>query len=171
MFCEIGARIIKPGDIRPVKILGVLCMIDEGEADWKLVTIDAEDKWAPFLNNINDVEEQLPGQLDAIREWFRTYKIPDGKPPNVFGLDEKFMDKEYAMEVVTECHHAWEELVSGEKERKLGEMPESVKSMVRKLSKHNLLDVEVERDVIPTGQLDPPQFAQDHDDDDDALAF
>ena len=24
--------------------------------------------------------------LHNIREWFRTYKIPDGKPPNVFGL-------------------------------------------------------------------------------------
>jgi inorganic pyrophosphatase len=56
-------------------------MIDEGEADWKVVTIDAEDKWAPFLNDIDDVEKHLPGTLSAIREWFRTYKIPDGKPP------------------------------------------------------------------------------------------
>ena len=37
-------------EIRPTKVLGILCMIDEGEADWKVVTIDAEDKWAPFLN-------------------------------------------------------------------------------------------------------------------------
>lgn len=32
-------------------------MIDEGEADWKVVAIDAEDKWAPFLNDIDDVGE------------------------------------------------------------------------------------------------------------------
>ena len=50
--CEIGARIVKTGEIRPTKVLGILCMIDEGEADWKVVTIDAEDKWAPFLNDI-----------------------------------------------------------------------------------------------------------------------
>ena len=56
-------------------------MIDEGEADWKVVAIDAEDKWAPFLNDIDDVEKHLPGTLGAVREWFRTYKIPDGKPP------------------------------------------------------------------------------------------
>lgn len=56
-------------------------MIDEGEADWKVVVIDAEDKWAPFLNDVDDVEKHLPGTLSAIREWFRTYKIPDGKPP------------------------------------------------------------------------------------------
>jgi hypothetical protein len=36
---------------------------------------------SPFLNDIDDVEKHLPGTLSAIREWFRTYKIPDGKPP------------------------------------------------------------------------------------------
>ena len=72
---EIGARIIPPGDIRPVKVLGILCMIDEGECDWKVVTIDANDKWAPFLNDIDDVEREMPGMLSAIREWYRTYKI------------------------------------------------------------------------------------------------
>eukprot|EP00733_Pompholyxophrys_punicea_P000863 Pompholyxophrys_punicea_v1_NODE_334_length_2224_cov_2.285846.p1 type:complete len:284 gc:universal NODE_334_length_2224_cov_2.285846:1614-763(-) len=126
-------------DIRPVKVLGVLCMIDEGECDWKVVVIDAEDKWAPYMNDVDDVERELPGMLDAIREWYRTYKIPDGKPPNVFGLGERFMDKEYALRVIDECHHAWEQLVSGEKERHLDDShgPE-VKDLVRSLSKNSL---------------------------------
>ena len=114
-------------------------MIDEGEADWKIVTIDKEDKWAPFMNDIDDVEEQMPGMLDAIREWYRTYKIPDGKPPNTFGLDEKFMNKAYAMTVMDECNHAWKELITGEKERKMGDdLGEEVKQLVRKLSKNSL---------------------------------
>jgi hypothetical protein len=66
-------------------------MIDEGECDWKVVVIDADDKWAPFMNNISDVEEQLSGMLSAIREWYCTYKIPNGKPPNMFGLQEHFL--------------------------------------------------------------------------------
>ena len=33
------------GKVRPVKVLGILCMIDEGEADWKVVAIDSEDPW------------------------------------------------------------------------------------------------------------------------------
>lgn len=135
---EIGAKIIKPGDIRPVKVLGILCMIDEGECDWKVVTIDAEDKWAPFLNDIEDVEIEMPGMLSAIREWYRTYKIPDGKPPNVFGLGEKFMNKEYATTVIEECHHFWELLVSGEKERELENQSDEVKDLVRCLSKNSL---------------------------------
>lgn len=139
--CEIGARIVKTGDIRPVKVLGILCMIDEGEADWKVVAIDAEDKWAPFLNDIGDVERLLPGTLSAIREWFRTYKIPDGKPPNVFGLDEKFMDKHYALEIIKECNHAWKDLITGEKERNMDNHDLEVQGLVRKLSKSNLVDL------------------------------
>lgn len=127
-------------------MLGILCMIDDGEADWKVVAIDAEDKWAPLLNDINDVEKLLPGQLNAIREWFRTYKIPDGKPPNVFGLDERFMDKSYAMEIIKECNIAWKELITGEKERKMAHVGEEVKGMVRKLSKSNLVSLAIDDD-------------------------
>lgn len=136
--CEIGARIIKPGDIRPVKVLGVLLMIDEGECDWKVVAIDVEDKWAPFLNDIDDVEREIPGLLDSIREWYRTYKIPDGKPPNVFGLNEEFQNKAYTMEVIQECHQAWEELISGKKHRDIESQSDNVKDLVRNLSMHSL---------------------------------
>merc|ERR1711981_944801 len=84
-------------------------------------------------------EEQIPGLLSAIREWYRTYKIPDGKPPNKFGLDEQFMDKKYAMEIIEECNHAWEKLVSGEKERTMtDDVGEEVKKLVKNLSRHSL---------------------------------
>ena len=59
-----------------IQVLGVLCMIDEGEADWKVVAIDRTDPWAEQLNDIDDLDRLLPGLLDSIREWFRTYKIP-----------------------------------------------------------------------------------------------
>lgn len=127
-------------------------MIDEGEADWKIVVIDKDDKWAPFVNDIDDVEREMPGMLDAIREWYRTYKIPDGKPPNTFGLDEKFMNKEYAKTIIDECHHAWEELISGEKERKLEKgdhHDEEVKGLVRKLSKNSLVLLAANMDEHP----------------------
>jgi len=165
--CEIGARIIKSGGVRPVKVLGILMMIDEGEADWKIVVIDKEDKWAPFINDINDVEEQLPGMLDAIREWYRTYKIPDGKPPNTFGLGERFMDKAYAKTVIDECHHAWESLISGEKERTMGDNhDEEVKKLVRKLSKNSLVA------LLPNVDEHPDAYPHENDfDNEDAVTF
>jgi len=141
-------------------------MIDEGEADWKVVTIDAEDKWAPFLNDIYDVETHLPGTLNAIREWFRTYKIPDGKPPNKFGLNEQFMNKTYALGVIKECNHAWKELITGEKDRKLALHDEEVQKLVRKLSKSNLLELAPEED-----KQDLLSLGQPLEEDDAALSF
>ena len=35
----------------------------------------------------------LQGTLMAIRDWFRDYKIPDGKPANKFGLGNKAANK------------------------------------------------------------------------------
>jgi inorganic pyrophosphatase len=155
-------------DIRPVKVLGVLCMIDEGECDWKVVVIDAEDKWAPFLNDVQDVELQLPGMLSAIREWYRTYKIPDGKPPNVFGLNEQFMNRAYAMHVIQECHHAWEALISGEKERQIANIQDDeVKKLVRKLSKGSLVDLAPNMDEHP----EAPQTKYEEEEDDGAPSF
>ena len=114
--CEIGLRIIPVADVVPVKILGTLCLIDEGEADWKLIAIAITDPWAHLLNDVTDLEEKVPGLVSAIREWFRTYKIPDGKPPNEFALNEECMGADYAMQVVDETHHAWRLLVTGQKD-------------------------------------------------------
>jgi inorganic pyrophosphatase len=109
--CEIGLRQVQTGEIRPVKVLGVLAMIDDDETDWKVVAIDAEDRWAPELNDIDDVERLIPGTVSLIREWFRTYKIPDGKPPNKFALDERCMGAKYAHKVIHETHTFWCDLV------------------------------------------------------------
>lgn len=37
-----------------------------------MIVIDKEDRWAPELNDVEDVERLLPGMVPAIREWFRT---------------------------------------------------------------------------------------------------
>jgi len=110
--CEIGLRQVRTGEIRAVKVLGVLAMIDDGETDWKIVAIDAADMWAPALNDIDDVERLLPGTVSLIREWFRTYKIADGKPPNRFALNEECRGAAYAHKVIHETHAAWYELVA-----------------------------------------------------------
>jgi len=140
--CEIGMRMFETGAIRETKVLGVLCMIDEDETDWKLICIDVEDRWAPELNNIDDVERLLPGSLDQIREWWRTYKVTDGKPLNKFGLDERFMPAEYAMEVVVECHEAWKKACAKQSEEK----PEEKPKLTSRLSFSKLSDLDLETD-------------------------
>ncbi|EAZ24749.1 hypothetical protein OsJ_08520 [Oryza sativa Japonica Group] len=108
---EIGERRANIGDVLKVKPLAALAMIDEGELDWKIVAISLDDPKASLVNDVDDVEKHFPGTLTAIRDWFRDYKIPDGKPANRFGLGNKPTSKEYALKVIEETNESWEKLV------------------------------------------------------------
>ncbi|EJT47106.1 inorganic diphosphatase [Trichosporon asahii var. asahii CBS 2479] len=112
--CEIGEAIGYTGQVKQVKVLGIMAMIDEGETDWKVIAVDVNDPLASKLNDIEDVEQHLPGLLRATNEWFRIYKIPDGKPENVFAFSGEAKPRKYAEEIVRECNLAWKKLVKGE---------------------------------------------------------
>jgi len=109
---EIGYRVAKKGDVLQVKVLGVMGLIDEGETDWKIIAIDVKDPMAAKLNDIKDVEEQFPGLIRATHEWFKIYKIPDGKPPNQFAFNGEAKNREFALHIIEETHKYWETLVS-----------------------------------------------------------
>ncbi|KAG7926123.1 hypothetical protein KL925_003885 [Ogataea polymorpha] len=112
--CEIGEAVSYPGQVKQVKVLGVMALLDEGETDWKVIVIDVNDPLAPKLNDIEDVEKHLPGLLRATNEWFRIYKIPDGKPENQFAFSGECKNKKYAEEVIAECNNSWKKLIAGE---------------------------------------------------------
>ncbi|KAK6537917.1 Inorganic pyrophosphatase [Orbilia ellipsospora] len=111
--CEIGENVGYTGQIKQVKILGVMALLDEEETDWKVIVIDINDPLAPKLNDVEDVERHLPGLLRATNEWFRIYKIPDGKAENQFAFSGECKNKKYATEVVRETHEAWRGLITG----------------------------------------------------------
>jgi inorganic pyrophosphatase len=100
--CEIGELVGYAGQIKQVKVLGVMALLDEEETDWKVIVIDVNDPLAPKLNDIEDVERHLPGLLRATNEWFRIYKIPDGKPENQFAFSGECKNKKYAGLVLSE---------------------------------------------------------------------
>jgi len=68
--------------VKCVKVLGILGLIDSGETDWKVIVINVDDPLAGKLDDIWDVERHMPGLLAATRDWFRIYKIPDGRETN-----------------------------------------------------------------------------------------
>ncbi|XP_074546393.1 inorganic pyrophosphatase 2, mitochondrial [Halichoeres trimaculatus] len=112
--CEIGTLVCSPGQVIQVKVLGILAMIDEGETDWKVIAINAEDPDAKNLNNIEDVRKNRPGHLEATVDWFRKYKVPDGKPENQFGFDGHFKDKDFAVQIIKSTHEHWRALVQSQ---------------------------------------------------------
>jgi len=113
---EIGAAALAMGSVTPIKPLGVLSMIDDGELDWKLIAIAASDEHADEIDDVADIEKFYPGTVSGIREWFRWYKTPDDKPVNGFGHGEKALGKEEAIEVIKETNEAYKNLMSGKSE-------------------------------------------------------
>ncbi|KAJ7146083.1 inorganic diphosphatase [Mycena epipterygia] len=123
--CEIGEEVGHVGQVKQVKVLGIMALLDEGETDWKVIVVDVNDPLASKLNDIGDVERHLPGLIQATTKWFRIYKIPDGKPENTFAFSGEAKDKKYATEIIHECHEAWRRLITG-------------KSVKQDLSLHNV---------------------------------
>eukprot|EP01026_Neomeris_dumetosa_P007568 TRINITY_DN12340_c0_g1_i1.p1 TRINITY_DN12340_c0_g1~~TRINITY_DN12340_c0_g1_i1.p1 ORF type:complete len:271 (-),score=48.34 TRINITY_DN12340_c0_g1_i1:330-1142(-) len=110
---EIGSSTLKMGGLYKVKPVGVYAMIDGGELDWKVIAVNSEDPKAAMINDVEDVEREFPGELQKIMEWFRDYKIPDGKPANAYGFNSKCMPREFAIKVIKEAHEQYFKLKSG----------------------------------------------------------
>jgi inorganic pyrophosphatase len=101
---DIGNRRWAVGAIVRVKVLGVIGLIDAGETDWKVVAISAEDPLAPLLNDLDDIEVQIPGALESLISWLRFYKSP---VINAFAFDGRPQGRAYAERIIEETHVAW----------------------------------------------------------------
>ena len=89
-------------------------MIDEGETDWKMLAIDVTDELAPKLNDIEDIETHMPGFLAATIEWFKIYKMPDGKPANEFAFEAKPKGRDFALDIIKSLNDQWKNAMSRE---------------------------------------------------------
>uniref|UniRef100_A0A0B6ZQF6 Inorganic pyrophosphatase n=1 Tax=Arion vulgaris TaxID=1028688 RepID=A0A0B6ZQF6_9EUPU len=110
--CEIGQKIHERGAVIQVKALGILCLIDEEETDWKVLAIDISDPLADKINDLPDIEANFPGLLRASYEWFKYYKIPDEKPENQFAFNGEAKNREYALHIIEETHNQWKSLIT-----------------------------------------------------------
>lgn len=105
---ELSSDQIEMGKVVQVKVLGALGLIDEGEADWKILTINVQDPLAAKLNDITDLDQFF---LGVTRDWFRVYKIPAGKKENQFMNNGVYLDKKAALKIIEKSHLAWKNLL------------------------------------------------------------
>ena len=96
-----------------MKVLGILGLLDEEETDWKVLVVDVNDKLAGKLEDVGDVEKYCPGLLEATRDWFRWYGVPEGRKRNRYAMGGEWKDRKYAEGVIGECKGMWRELVEG----------------------------------------------------------
>jgi inorganic pyrophosphatase len=84
---------IVPLCIVSAKVIGVMRMIDGGEADDKIIAVAAGD---PSVNHINDIAELPQHFISEMRNFFEDYKKLENKTVVV----EEFQNKELAQEIV-----------------------------------------------------------------------
>merc|ERR1712093_908395 len=63
------------------------------------------------LNDIDDVEKEMPGYLHETYVWFRDYKGANG---NKFAFEGKAKPRDYALKIIEENSAFWKRLVAGE---------------------------------------------------------
>ncbi|KAF1741351.1 hypothetical protein MXB_3124, partial [Myxobolus squamalis] len=61
----------KTGDVIPMKVVGCIALIDEGETDWKIIAINTDD----------------PRHEKSTVRWLKYYKVPAGSGPNKFAFE------------------------------------------------------------------------------------
>ncbi|XP_029832383.3 inorganic pyrophosphatase isoform X3 [Ixodes scapularis] len=149
-ICEIGFRVAKRGEVLQVKVLGVMALVDEGETDWKLLAIDIRDPLANELNDVGDIEKHMPGLLKATTEWFRIYKIPDGKPENQFAFNGEAKNREFAEKIIAETHTYWEALM-----QRADTSPLNCSTVTLEGNAHQISDDEANSIVASTPEFGP----------------
>src|SRR3954453_6662590 len=75
------------------KVVGVMQMVDSGDADDKIIAVAAKD---PGVNHYNNIEELPKHFFDELRHFFEEYKKLENKAVKV----EEFQDKTMALKVI-----------------------------------------------------------------------
>ncbi len=88
------------------KIIGVMRMLDNNEADDKLIAVAAGD---PSVNHISDISELPNHFISEIRHFFEEYKRLENKTVVV----EDFLDKQMAMQILEESFVLYDKTFGG----------------------------------------------------------
>jgi 3'-phosphoadenosine 5'-phosphosulfate synthase len=84
---EIGAGPLGMGAVVPVKVLGSLALIDEGETDHKVIVLRQDDPHFSTINSVADLDRVRPGTTRMLLDWLKNYKTSEGKGVNKLKSD------------------------------------------------------------------------------------
>ena len=111
-------KVASLGQTQPVKVLGSLCLLDQGELDWKILALNADEAKERQIRNLEDFNRLCPGAIQEIQEWFRTYKTYEGKGENQFGYGGRVLTAERTIEIIHENNQFYRDLIDKKVEAK-----------------------------------------------------
>lgn len=94
---------VVPMCIVPAKVIGVMRMLDNGEADDKIIAVAQGD---PSVSHINDIFELPAHFISEMRNFFEDYKKLEKKTVVV----EDFLGKEMALEILQASFDLYEKM-------------------------------------------------------------
>lgn len=96
---------VVPLCIVKAKVVGVMRMLDNGEADDKIIAVAANDM---SVNHINDISELPPHSIKETRSFFEDYKKLENKEVVV----EDFQNKEVAFEIINKSIEDYQKYIN-----------------------------------------------------------
>lgn len=92
----LGQESVVPLTIMTARPIGVMKMLDQGEADDKIIAVHAND---PEFAGYHSINELPPHRLKEVQRFFEDYKALENKEVIV----EKFLDREDALQVIRDA--------------------------------------------------------------------
>lgn len=108
---DIGFKRREIGEVYPVKVLGAIGLIDEGEVDWKVLAISLDDPAIQAIHDVEDIKVHKKGLLESLTDFYKNYKTADGKPSNRF-TEKNTYGRDFAFEVIGKTHEEWKKIKS-----------------------------------------------------------
>jgi len=108
---DISDHVRGVGEIVQCRPLGAVCLIDEGQADWKIIVVStaASDPLAQ-ARTPEDVERIAPGRIQECLQWMDDFKQSRGGDQATLHFEVHGIEQ--AMHLLEKDHAAWNRLLS-----------------------------------------------------------